>query len=124
MLRVGARARLDVEHGGNDLGGWIPVAVAREAKRRVDRRVGLTGADGRAAKGGACQPSPMLSGGEARRIALVTELSKVRDGATRRRNKAPRTPCVLDEPTVSRHMVDVGRLIRVLRCLVDAATAP
>jgi excinuclease ABC subunit A len=65
------------------------------------------------------QPSPTLSGGEAQRIKLVTELSKVRDDVTRRGNKAPHTLYVLDEPTVGLHMADVDKLIRVLHRLVD-----
>jgi excinuclease ABC subunit A len=64
------------------------------------------------------QPSPTLSGGEAQRIKLVTELSKVRDDITRRGLKAPHTLYVLDEPTVGLHMADVERLIRVLHRLV------
>jgi excinuclease ABC subunit A len=66
------------------------------------------------------QPSPTLSGGEAQRIKLVTELSKVRDDITRRGQKAPHTLYVLDEPTVGLHMADVARLIRVLHRLADA----
>jgi excinuclease ABC subunit A len=65
------------------------------------------------------QPSPTLSGGEAQRIKLVTELSKVRDDVTRRGNKAPHTLYVLDEPTVGLHMADVEKLIRVLHRLAD-----
>ena len=65
------------------------------------------------------QPSPTLSGGEAQRIKLVTELSKVRDDVTRRGQKAPHTLYVLDEPTVGLHMADVQKLIRVLHRLVD-----
>ncbi|MGZ5131171.1 MAG: excinuclease ABC subunit UvrA, partial [Caldimonas sp.] len=65
------------------------------------------------------QPSPTLSGGEAQRIKLVTELSKVRDDVGRRGNKAPHTLYVLDEPTVGLHMADVERLIKVLHRLVD-----
>jgi excinuclease ABC subunit A len=64
------------------------------------------------------QPSPTLSGGEAQRIKLVTELSKVRDDITRRGQRAPHTLYVLDEPTVGLHMADVERLIRVLHRLV------
>jgi excinuclease ABC subunit A len=65
------------------------------------------------------QPSPTLSGGEAQRIKLVTELTKVRDDVTRRGQKAPHTLYVLDEPTVGLHMADVEKLIRVLHRLVD-----
>ncbi len=66
------------------------------------------------------QPSPTLSGGEAQRIKLVTELTKVRDEVGRRGQKAPHTLYVLDEPTVGLHMADVHKLIRVLHRLVDA----
>jgi excinuclease ABC subunit A len=64
------------------------------------------------------QPSPTLSGGEAQRIKLVTELTKVRDEVGRRGQKAPHTLYVLDEPTVGLHMADVDKLIRVLHRLV------
>jgi len=57
------------------------------------------------------QQSPSLSGGEAQRIKLVTELAKARAG---------RTLYVLDEPTIGLHMADVERLVRVFHRLVDA----
>ena len=72
------------------------------------------------------QQSPTLSGGEAQRIKLVTELAKVRadgsDAGTRPgRGGADRhTLYVLDEPTVGLHMADVEKLIHVLHRLVDA----
>ncbi|WP_043766924.1 excinuclease ABC subunit UvrA [Algiphilus aromaticivorans] len=64
------------------------------------------------------QPSPTLSGGEAQRIKLVTELTKARPDL--RRDKQAHTLYILDEPTVGLHMADVERLIRVLHRLVDA----
>ncbi|PZU39281.1 MAG: excinuclease ABC subunit A, partial [Acidovorax sp.] len=65
------------------------------------------------------QPSPTLSGGEAQRIKLVTELTKVRDDVGRRGQKSPHTLYVLDEPTVGLHMADVHKLIQVLHRLVN-----
>ncbi len=72
------------------------------------------------------QASPTLSGGEAQRIKLVTELAKVKPqrlrpaqvkaGAT---GAAQQTLYVLDEPTVGLHMSDVEKLITVLHRLVD-----
>jgi excinuclease ABC subunit A len=72
------------------------------------------------------QQSPTLSGGEAQRIKLVTELAKVRaevDDAGRRPGRAgaqKHTLYVLDEPTVGLHMADVEKLARVLHRLVGA----
>jgi excinuclease ABC subunit A len=73
------------------------------------------------------QQSPTLSGGEAQRIKLVTELSKVRDPAAAKlpraqstSERAPGALYILDEPTVGLHMADVEKLIRVLHRLVDA----
>ncbi|HYC47535.1 MAG TPA: excinuclease ABC subunit UvrA [Burkholderiales bacterium] len=75
------------------------------------------------------QQSPTLSGGEAQRIKLVTELSKVRtdvnDAGERpgRPGANKHTLYVLDEPTVGLHMADVEKLIHVLHRLVDAGNS-
>ncbi|HQZ01515.1 MAG TPA: excinuclease ABC subunit UvrA [Thauera sp.] len=73
------------------------------------------------------QPSPTLSGGEAQRIKLVTELAKVRsrpgdptDTGGKPLAADKHTLYVLDEPTVGLHMADVDKLIRVLHRLSDA----
>lgn len=70
------------------------------------------------------QPSPTLSGGEAQRIKLVTELLKARldEGIhkTGRASSAPHTLYVLDEPSVGLSMADVKKLIQVIHRLVDA----
>ncbi len=70
------------------------------------------------------QPSPTLSGGEAQRIKLVTELAKARltDGLikTGRASRIPHTLYVLDEPTVGLSIADVEKLIHVLHRLVEA----
>jgi excinuclease ABC subunit A len=63
------------------------------------------------------QPSPTLSGGEAQRIKLVTELARLTESP---RNRGGQTLYVLDEPTVGLHMADVEKLIGVLHRLVDA----
>jgi excinuclease ABC subunit A len=68
------------------------------------------------------QPSPTLSGGEAQRVKLVTELAKVRPESLRARPSAP-TLYVLDEPTIGLHIADVEKLVRVLHRLVDAGNS-
>jgi len=66
------------------------------------------------------QSSPTLSGGEAQRLKLVTELSRgLASYRERSRGEQPRNLYLLEEPTIGLHLSDCEKLIRVLHNLVD-----
>lgn len=66
------------------------------------------------------QSSPTLSGGEAQRLKLVTELSRgLASYRERSRGIQPRNLYLLEEPTIGLHLSDCEKLIRVLHALVD-----
>jgi excinuclease ABC subunit A len=83
-----------------DFFGAIP-AIARHLRTLVDVGLGYVRLG---------QPAPTLSGGEAQRVKLASELQKRSTG---------RTMYVLDEPTTGLHFEDIRKLLIVLQRLVD-----
>ncbi len=69
------------------------------------------------------QPSPTLSGGEAQRLKLVTQLkrgvSRAADERIRKMRRPGSTLYLLEEPTIGLHMADIELLLNVLHRLVD-----
>ncbi len=69
------------------------------------------------------QPSPTLSGGEAQRLKLATQLKRgigrAQNERIRKMRKPGSTLCLLEEPTIGLHMADIELLLNVVHALVD-----
>ena len=119
-------ATLEVDYNGSSIGDVMDMTVEQAAKLfaahpKIKRALDLLNETGLGyLKLG--QPSPTLSGGEAQRIKLVTQLTrratpKAEEIKTARRGKS--TLYILEEPTIGLHAHDVAQLIKVLHRLVD-----
>lgn len=119
-------ATLEIEYNGKSIGDVMEMTVEQAAEffgshPKIRRALGLLNETGLGyLKLG--QPSPTLSGGEAQRIKLVTQLtrratSSAEEIKTTRRGKS--TLYILEEPTIGLHAHDVSQLIQVLHRLVD-----
>ncbi|MEM1297061.1 MAG: excinuclease ABC subunit A, partial [Verrucomicrobiota bacterium] len=120
-------ATLEILYNGKNIGQVMQMSIDEaaeffEASPRISRTLGLlcdTGL-GYLQLG---QPSPTLSGGEAQRIKLVSELTRGvgrSQTAKLRQNRQPKSFLYLiEEPSIGLHMQDVERLLEVLHRLVD-----
>lgn len=119
-------ATLEIEYNGKSIGDVMDMTVEQAAEffaphGKIKRALDLLNETGLGyLKLG--QPSPTLSGGEAQRIKLVTQLTRRATAAaeeikTTRRGKS--TLYILEEPTIGLHAHDVAQLINVLHRLVE-----
>ncbi len=117
---------LEIEYNGKSIGDVMEMTVEQAAEffaahSKIKRALSLLNETGLGyLKLG--QPSPTLSGGEAQRIKLVTQLTRRATAAaeeikTTRKGKS--TLYILEEPTIGLHAHDVAQLIQVLHRLVD-----
>ena len=121
-----SRATLEIEYNGKSVGDVMEMTVEEAADffgahPKIRRALHLMVETGLGyLKLG--QPSPTLSGGEAQRIKLVSQLARRATAAaeevqTSRRGKS--TLYILEEPTIGLHAHDVAQLINILHRLVD-----
>ncbi len=118
---------MEIEYNGHNIGQVLKMSIAEAAEffasvPRISRTLKLlddTGL-GYLQLG---QPSPTLSGGEAQRLKLVTELSAGQGRTVTEKMKGLKTNkrnlYLIEEPTIGLHANDVRRLIDVLHRLVD-----
>jgi len=119
---------LEIEYNGMHIGDVLRMSITEAAEffapvQKIARPLKLL-ADTGLGYLQLGQPSPTLSGGEAQRIKLVTEL-RSGDGRTNKERlkgitvAGKRNLYLIEEPTIGLHMQDVARLIDVLHRLVD-----
>lgn len=118
---------LEIEYNGKSIGDVMEMSIAEAAEffsghPKISRTLGLmveTGL-GYLRLG---QASPTLSGGEAQRIKLVTELTRGIGRSANARLRQNRTPksnlYLIEEPSIGLHAADVKRLLEVMHRLVD-----
>ncbi|WP_395741845.1 excinuclease ABC subunit UvrA [Prosthecobacter sp.] len=121
-------ATLEIEYNGKNIGDVLRMSISEAAEffevvQKIARPLKLL-ADTGLGYLQLGQPSPTLSGGEAQRIKLVTELRSGDGRTTKERLKGitvagKRNLYLIEEPTIGLHMQDVARLIDVLHRLVD-----
>jgi excinuclease ABC subunit A len=120
-------ATLEVEYNGNHIGRVMDMTIEEataffESNPKIHRSMRLLCETGLGyLKLG--QPSPTLSGGEAQRIKLVTQLTRgvgrSEYARIRQNRKVKPNLYLIEEPTIGLHMADVRKLIDVLHALVD-----
>jgi excinuclease ABC subunit A len=122
-----AASTLEVEYNGKSIGDVMDLSIDEAAEffagvPKIARTLNLMRETGLGyLRLG--QPSPSLSGGEAQRIKLVTELTKGIGRASHallRQNRKPKsTLYLIEEPSIGLHLADVKRLLEVMHRLVD-----
>ena len=118
---------LEIEYNGKSIGDVMDLSIAEAAEffsghPRISRTLNLMNETGLGYLH-LGQPSPSLSGGEAQRIKLVSELTRGigrASNARLRQNRQPKSNLYLiEEPSIGLHTADVLRLLHILHTLVD-----
>lgn len=118
---------LEIEYNGKSIGDVMELSIEEASEffsghPKISRTLGLMNETGLGyLRLG--QPSPSLSGGEAQRIKLVTELTRGIGRSTNAKLRQNRTPksnlYLIEEPSIGLHHADVKRLLEILHRLVD-----
>src|SRR5690606_21680230 len=121
-------ATLEVEYHGKNIGDVMKMTIDEakdffQSNPKIHRSLRLLSDTGTGYLQ-LGQPSPTLSGGEAQRIKLVTQLTKgvsrsEKDRLSGRNTQGKSNLYLIEEPSIGLHMADVSKLIEVLHHLVD-----